>query len=246
MFACLLLSAACSRHGGQNPSGNQSAAGGSETGGDQSPNQAEAQTYFDKGVEAYRNDQDQQAVEAFQKAVELAPDFAEAHFRLGLAYEAIGKKKEAEDEYKAAVEAYKKSLPANSRDAKDAKAFYILGQTYGMLHQHEDAVKALKQSVKLDSEKADVFYELGIEQSKLAQYDDAVASLQKSLDLEPGNFRAQEALDKAKEGKQRIDAERKHQEELLKKQKNTNSNSNNSLPPLPIPPPETYIKPKKP
>jgi hypothetical protein len=69
---------------------------------------------------------------------------------------------------------------------------------------------------------------------KLAQYQEAVNALQKATDLDPDHFRAFEALDKAKEGLKRVQAEQKHQEELLKKQaakqKNDNTANANASP----------------
>src|SRR5262245_14334921 len=88
-----------------------------------------------KGKELYRNDQDEEAVQAFQEAVKLDPDLAEAHFRLGLGYEALGKHEEAESQYKKAVETYKKFLEANENDPE---ARYNLGQTYANLGQYSE------------------------------------------------------------------------------------------------------------
>ena len=48
-----------------------------------------------------------EAAEAFKQAIALDPTLAEAHFRLGLALEALNKAEEAEKEYKFAVESYK-------------------------------------------------------------------------------------------------------------------------------------------
>jgi tetratricopeptide (TPR) repeat protein len=64
-----------------------------------------------------------------------------------------------------------------------------------------------------------MFYDLGVAYTKLAQYDAAAAAFSKSLDLDPDNYRAQDGLDEAKEGVKRIRAGRKHNEDLLKKQK---------------------------
>jgi tetratricopeptide (TPR) repeat protein len=55
--------------------------------------------------------------------------------------------------------------------------------------------------------------------TKLAQYDAAAAAFSKSLEIDPDNYRAQDGLDEAKEGIKRIRVGRKHQEDLLKKQK---------------------------
>jgi tetratricopeptide (TPR) repeat protein len=63
-----------------------------------------------------------------------------------------------------------------------------------------------------------MFYDLGTALSKLAQYDEAVAAFSKSLEIDPENTRAEDALEEAREGVQRIKAGKKHQEDLLKKQ----------------------------
>src|SRR5207237_4740261 len=52
--------------------------------------QSQALVYLDKGKELYRGDQDEEAAAAFQEAIKLDPGLAEAHFRLGLAQDALG------------------------------------------------------------------------------------------------------------------------------------------------------------
>lgn len=49
-----------------------------------------ASTYVVYGIHAYRLKRYQAAIEKFQKALELAPDSAEVHYNLGLAYLAAG------------------------------------------------------------------------------------------------------------------------------------------------------------
>ena len=175
-----------------------------------------ARAELDKGKELYRNDQDAEAVQAFTEAVRLDPDLAEAHFRLGLGYESLGKREEAEAQYKKAVEAYKKYFEEH-RD--DAEAHYNLGQTYANLGQYSEAIREYREATKLKEDDPDMFYDLGVAYTKLAQYDAAAAAFSKSLEIDPDNYRAQDGLDDAKEGIKRIRVGRKHQEDLLKKQK---------------------------
>ena len=198
--------------------------------------QTQARALLEEGKELYRTDQDEKAVEAFAEASKLDPDLAEAHFRLGLAFDAIGKEQEAEAAYKKAIEVYKKHLDDES---KDAEAHYNMGQAYAGLHLYTEAVKQYRQATKLKDDDADMFYDLGTALSKLAQYDEAVTAFSKSLDIDPNNTRAEDALEEAREGVQRIKAGKKHQEDLLKKQqkedelKNANGESpstNNSTP----------------
>ena len=175
-----------------------------------------ARGLLDKGKELYRNDQDAEAVLALMEAVRLDPDLAEAHFRLALGYESVGKQEEAETEYKKAVEAYKKFLEENPNDAE---AHYALGQTYAGLSQYSDAIREYREATKLKEDDPDIYYDLGVAHTKLAQYDAAATAFSKSLEIDPDYYRAQDGLDEAKEGIKRIRAGRKHQEDLLKKQK---------------------------
>lgn len=219
--------AGCSRKKRIETNTNSSAGGDHTTAGDRS----QARVYLDQGKELYRTDQDEKAAAAFQEAVKLDPELAEAHFRLGLAYDAIGKEQEAESAYKKAIEKYKKYLEANS---KDAEGHYNVGQAYAGLHLYSEAVREYRQATRLKDDDADIFYDLGKALMKLAQYDEAAAAFSKSLEIDPENHRAEDPLEEAREGVQRIRAGKKHQEDLLKKQQkedeldNANGNSSQS------------------
>ena len=175
-----------------------------------------AREQLEKGKQLYHDDKDEEAVLAFMEAVRLDPDLAEAHFRLGLGYESLGKREEAEAQYKKAVAAYKKYFEDNDNDAQ---AHYDFGQTYAGLGQYSDAIREYREATKLKEDDPDIFYDLGVAYTKLAQYDQAAAAFQKALDIDPEYYRAQDALDEAKAGIKRIRAGVKHQQDMLKKQK---------------------------
>jgi len=207
----LLLAAGCHRNKQGAVDSNQPAANGGAPG-----DRSEAKVLLEQGKQLYRNDEDSKAVEAFLQAIKIDPDLAEPYFRLGLGYEALNKAVEAEDSYKKAVEAYKKYLDQNP---KDAEAHYNLGQTYAGLRLYSEAVREYRQATKLKSDDSDIYCDLGLALTKLAQYDEAAAAFSKSLEIDPENYRAEDGLAEAKEGVQRIQAGKKHQQELLKKQK---------------------------
>ena len=175
-----------------------------------------ARGLLDKGKELYLNDQDAEAVLAFMEAARLDPDLAEAHFRLALGFESLGKSEEAESEYKKAVTAYKKYLDDNS---DDAEAHYALGQTYAGLSQYSEAIREYREATKRKEDDPDIYYDLGVAYTKLAQYDAAAAAFSKSLEIDPDYYRAQDGLDEAKEGIKRIRVGRKHQADIMKKKK---------------------------
>lgn len=211
---CLLaLASGCKRSGQQSTN---NSAGSAAVSNNLARDPGRARALLEQGKQLYRDDRDEEAVAAFEEALKSDPELAEAHFRLGLGYEALGKREEAEKEYKKAVEALKKYLAEHD---DDSEAHYDLGQTYAGLGQYSDAIREYREATKLKDTDADIYYDLGVAHTKLAQYDAAAAAFSKSLEIDPDNYRAQDGLDEAKEGIKRIRAGRKHQEDLLKKQK---------------------------
>jgi len=199
---------------------------GSDTAQSADPEQAkrQAQSLVDQGKELYKNDQDEQAVEAFKKAISQDPNNAEAHLRLGMSYAALGKKPESDDEYKKAIELFKKRIQA---DSKDADAFFYLGEAHTFLHQDEEAARSYRQATRLKPDDEEAFYQLGMAETRLAHYPEATSAFQKALELDPNDYRASDAIENAKEGTQRIKEGKKHAEEMLKKQQeNANANGN--------------------
>ncbi|MDX6612469.1 MAG: hypothetical protein QOD75_1655 [Blastocatellia bacterium] len=217
---CAISLGGCGRHSGGNngapPTPTPAPAYDSSNAREREQAQNDARVYLEQGKELFLNDQDEDALAAYKKAIERNPEYAEAYYRLALAHSVLQQEKESEAAYKKAVELYKKFVQEN---AKDADAFFNLGESYRYLRQYEDAVRAYKQAVKLEPEDPEMFYELGMAQIKLAQYSEATNALQKAVDLDPNYYRASDALDEAREGAKRVRDGKKHSEEMLKKQK---------------------------
>jgi Flp pilus assembly protein TadD len=178
------------------------------------PNEALA-----KGKELLDENDTQNAILALQRAVELDPDLAEAHFQLGIAYGLVDLqtkqegdvlpgdsenriKTRAEKEFEKAAVAYKKFLDANP---KDDAAWFNLGRTYAKLLKDDQAENAFRQAVKLKPDDADYQTELGAILIRLAKYHEAVPVLKKALDIDPNNARAQDLLEDAQAGVKRLD-----------------------------------------
>ena len=226
LLVSALLLAGCNRRAPDSNAANANAAA-TPAGGEQgsSAPSGDARALYEQGLAAYKANRDEEAVEKLKQAVELAPDFAEAHYRLGLAYNATKQREEADKAFENAVKAYEK---VTKREPKNSDAYYFLGLSYEQLGKYDEAVKALKEAVKNSPEESDdKYFELANAHFKIAQYDEAVRALNKVLEIKPDHFPAQELLEQAKNGAQRVAEFRKRQEELLKK-KNANSNANNS------------------
>lgn len=211
---CLVVFVSGCRRGNQQSTNNS--AGPGQVSNNLAADRTRAREQLERGKQLYRDDQDAEAVLAFMEAVRLDPDLPEAHFRLALGYESMGKREEAEAEYKKAADTYKRFLEENENDAE---AHYNLGQTYANLGNYSEAIRQYREATRLKNDDADVYYDLGVAHTKLAQYDAAAVAFSKSLEIDPDYYRAQDGLDEAKEGIKRIRAGRKHQEDLLKKKK---------------------------
>lgn len=200
----------------RNPPDDQAVEGGAVTSGEVSRDEStQAREYLEQGKAFFRSDEDLKALESFKNAIKLDPTLSEAHFRLALTQKALGAE-ESDQSFRKAIDLYKKYLVDNP---EDVEARYNLGQAYAGIHLYSDAVREYRYATRLRPDDADIFYDLGLALSRLAQYSEAVAAFSKSLEIDPENYRAQDALDEAREGAKRIAAGRKHQEELLRKQK---------------------------
>ena len=188
--------------------------------------------YFHLGQAYQGAGKHQQAADVLKKSIDLTPSLAHndyqvttAHYRLGQSLIKIGRTAEGQKELQTSADLKSKGFKL---DEKKVGAF----MSGGVLPAAEgaDLVKAEgvvnetvaldpKIATKLKEDDPDIYYDLGVAHTKLAQYDAAAAAFSKSLEIDPDYYRAQDALDEAKEGVKRIRAGKKHQEDLLKKQK---------------------------
>ncbi|MCA1558671.1 MAG: tetratricopeptide repeat protein, partial [Acidobacteria bacterium] len=162
---CLACALAACKSRTEQSANNESNINASANGNTQTQEQTEAQKLLNEGKELYNNDRDEEAIEAYKKAINLDPNNGEAYFRLGLAYTATAKKEEAEEAFKKSVEVYEKYLRTNQ---KDAQAYYIMGQALTRLGNfqedrakapkvYQEAIAALKKAVALEPENADMY-----------------------------------------------------------------------------------------
>jgi len=221
--------------------------------------------------------QTQLAIDAYRHAVSLSPDLADAYFQLGIAYALLAlqnqqagvvtappanakvaeKKTDSEKAFEKAVKAYEKRIDAK---AEDHAAYFSLGRTYVKLLNDQEAEKAFKQAVKLKPDDAEYQTELGAILIILAKYHEAIVPLKKAIEIDGVNGRAQELLEDAQAGRQRIDyvsnnrntnqaAATKTSNSNAKMSANSNSNSApkpppaNTQPKKEVPPDKTPVKP---
>jgi len=126
-------------------------------------------------IHAEAGDEDRAAGD-FRRALEIAPDFATAHFNMGKALVALGQPRAALVELGNAA----KFLPT------DPEVHHQLGKALAMEHRAGDAVRELHTSVMLDADRADTWFDLGGVMAEAGSLQDAAYAYGQSVKLSPG------------------------------------------------------------
>ncbi|MCK4401793.1 tetratricopeptide repeat protein [bacterium] len=132
------------------------------------------------GVAYYQLGHHQEAIGAYKQAIRINPNYANAHYNLGVVY---GKKLKC---YHEAIKAYNQAV-CISPDF--TKAHYNLGAAYCDIGHWDKAIEAYKQAIRINPNDVGTHYRLGMaylssedKNSALAQY-----KILKNLDKDRAN-----------------------------------------------------------
>lgn len=99
------------------------------------------------------------ALESCNDTLKIAPDDGEANYYLARAYDFTGKQNLSTPFYKKAATGLVKTTEKNPDNANN---FYLLGGSYFVLGQVENAIEAYKKSVRLNPKFTKAIYNLGV------------------------------------------------------------------------------------
>ena len=85
-----------------------------------------------------------QAIRAYERAIEMEPEFGWPYSNLGLAYSHKGK-------YQEAIPLYQMSIELLRNNKEKAITYNRLGDAYRRLNDHDNAVKSYQKAVQLDT-----------------------------------------------------------------------------------------------
>ncbi len=139
------------------------------------PEKMTAQQYYEYGIEHIKKGGFDEAIAAWEKALELDPKMPVAYEKLGKAYYTQGK-------FDKAGQIYRRELELKP---DDPMIYFSLGVVYRMNEQFEDAVKMQMKALSLNPVLAIAYNELGLTYCKQRKLDDAIASHKKALELDP-------------------------------------------------------------
>ncbi|MBM4147185.1 MAG: tetratricopeptide repeat protein, partial [Nitrospira sp.] len=132
-------------------------------------------TAYDLGVVLFNNQQYDEAIVNFQRALELNP-------KLLHAYNYIGNALQEKKKYDEAISYYKKALALNPYFIG---AHYNLGDAFLDKGQLDKAIACYQQAIKLDPYFAHAYNNLAIALKDKGQIDEAIIYCKKAIELDP-------------------------------------------------------------
>jgi tetratricopeptide (TPR) repeat protein len=163
-----------------------------------------------------------EAIKAYEKALELNPDFPEALNNLGVVLVALG----ADENAKEAIEKYNLALTkkpgyaaafynwgnllretgdlpgaiekyqgALNSTPNDPDILYNLGYVFNASEQYEEAIESYRKALEAKPDDADILHNLGISLFSSGQKREALATLYKARQLRPDDEEIRETLE---------------------------------------------------
>ncbi len=138
--------------------------------------------WYNKGLALAKLGKYEEAIECFDKAIELNPNFAPAWNNKGVALAKLGK-------YEEAIKCYDKALEI---DPNYYYAWNNKGVALAKLGRYEEAIKCYEKAIQINPNYVDAWYNLGLALSKLGRYEEAIKCFDKVLKLKPDYQSAKE------------------------------------------------------
>ncbi len=138
-----------------------------------SDNDLAARAWFSVGYLLIQQGKPEEAIAAYDEAIRLKPDYAEAYNNRGNANDKLGHREDAIADYNQAIQ-----LKPNY-----AKAYYNRGAVKAKLGHREDAIADYNQAIQLKPDFAEAYYNRGDTKSELGRIDEARQDFEKARDL---------------------------------------------------------------
>ncbi len=119
--------------------------------------------------------ENENALAAFDKAIEFNPQDSKAWYNKGVV---LGELNRPEEE----LVAYERAIKL---DPQNSDARYNKGNVLGKLNQLENSMKAYESAIELNPQNFDAWYNKGIILAKLNRSEDALAAFDKAIELNP-------------------------------------------------------------
>ena len=140
--------------------------------------QKTAEEHYDSGIAYHRAGEHQKAIEEYNKAIELDPEFVKAYATRGVAYYHLGKHQRTIEDCTKAIEL----------DPEFGRAYAIRGTGCYKLGEHQLAIKDYEKAIELNPERARSYYNLACCYSLQGDKDKAIEYLRQAIEKGYNNF----------------------------------------------------------
>ncbi len=144
------------------------------------------------------------AIDAFEKAIKIKPDYHVAYYNKGKNYRKL-------KEYQNAIDAFEKAIKIKP---DFHEAYYNKGAAYGELKKYQEAINAYKETIKIKPNfhvayhgigvaynkkaiDAKAYYNMGKIYHKLKKYKNAINAFEKAIKIKPDFHEAHRNLENA-------------------------------------------------
>ena len=134
-----------------------------------------AETEFYRGAACYNNKKFKKAIEHYDTAIKLNPQFFEIYYNRGLAKSALGK-------YQEAIADYDKSIEINPQFAE---AYSNRGVAKSDLGDKNGAIVDYDKAIEINPQLAEVYNNRGITRYDLGEYKDAIEDYDIAIEINP-------------------------------------------------------------
>ncbi|AFZ37219.1 serine/threonine protein kinase [Stanieria cyanosphaera PCC 7437] len=139
-----------------------------------------AMNYYNQGNLLNNEGKYEEAIDAFDQAIKIKPDFAEAWTNRGFAQGKLGRH----------LEKFSSCAQATSYQPKFAEAWNCRGLARSDLKQYEDALQEFNQALAVDQDFVNAWFNKGQVLIELDRYDEAITATRKALAIKPDLFLA--------------------------------------------------------
>ncbi len=138
-------------------------------------NATEAKLYADRGVAFRKLKKFNLALEDYQRALELAPNFFQAYVYKGNLFKELG-------QFDQSVENYEQAISLNPNDPRVQLS---LANTLQALERHEEAAKCFQKVVQLTPNDSSAYNNWGVSLRALKQLESAIECFEKAIAIDP-------------------------------------------------------------